>query len=145
MTGKRGPIESRFWPKVQPAEALECWLWIGSRNAAGYGQIHLDGMPRKAHRIAWVLLRGEIPDGLIIDHLCRVRACVNPWHMELVTQTENKRRGMQGRRPPRTHCPSGHVMAGGNRRIDTEGYQRCRTCENAQSLAGYHRRKAKTS
>lgn len=89
---RRTTTEDRFWSKVAPAEADECWLWNGYRKPDGYGSFVLDSRPQQAHRVAWTLLRGDIPDGLHIDHLCLTPACVNPWHMELVTNAENARR-----------------------------------------------------
>ncbi len=142
-----GDLEARFWSKVIPAGALDCWPWGASRNDGGYGQIMIDGRPHRAHRVAWQLLRGEIPTGLVIDHLCRNRPCVNPWHMDLVTNEVNIERGefRSSRTPLKTHCPSGHTYAGENVRIAKAGYRVCRSCERAQSLAGYYRRKARNN
>lgn len=138
-----GDIDARFWSKVGYAAAIDCWPWSASLNDGGYGQFMVDGKPQRAHRIAWELLRGEIPHGLVIDHLCRNRWCVNPWHMEPVTNEENIARGLflVTRPPQRTVCPSGHRYEGDNVRIDPQGYQRCRACERKQSLESYYRRK----
>ena len=76
----------RFWPKV--AESGDCWVWTAFRMPNGYGQFD----KQYAHRWAYEHLRGEIPEGLELDHLCRVRHCVNPWHLEPVTHAENHRR-----------------------------------------------------
>ncbi|SIN33573.1 HNH endonuclease signature motif containing protein [Mycobacteroides abscessus] len=142
-------LDERFWEKVRPAGALECWQWGASLNDGGYGQIYVHEVrrPIRAHRVAWELLRGEIPTGLVIDHLCRNRRCVNPWHMDLVTNEVNIERGeFRSSRPPlKTHCPSGHAYAGENVRIAKAGYRVCRSCERAQSLAGYYRRKARNN
>ena len=70
-----------------------CWCWQASRNRKGYGQYSIKGRPVLAHRWAYEQLRGPIPDGMHIDHLCRVRHCVNPEHMEPVTPAENFHRG----------------------------------------------------
>lgn len=86
----------RFWPKVRATGS--CWIWTKSTNDAGYG---IFGSPRGysklAHRFAYQALVGEIPEHLVIDHLCRNRRCVNPGHLEPVTLDENKRRGLQYR------------------------------------------------
>jgi hypothetical protein len=66
-----------------------CWLWTGCVDKCGYGRFFLEGKSRGAHRISYHLHRGLVPDGLVLDHLCRTRSCVNPWHMEAVSQTEN--------------------------------------------------------
>ncbi len=73
--------------------ATGCWNWKHSLQASGYGQINIGGKPVTAHRAVYEKYRGEIPHGLHIDHLCRNRKCVNPEHLEPVTQRENLRRG----------------------------------------------------
>src|SRR5689334_1886116 len=83
----------RFWAKVQPADT-GCWLWNeGSLDWSGYGQYWYDGATRGAHRVAYGLLVGDIPEGLQIDHLCRTPSCVNPEHLEVVAPKENTLRG----------------------------------------------------
>lgn len=72
----------------------DCWVWHGSTTLEGYGMFYAGpGQRRPAHRAVYELLEGPIPDGLEPDHLCRNRACVNPAHIELVTHSENVRRG----------------------------------------------------
>lgn len=70
-----------------------CWVWLRSRDRDGYGWASLDNKTYSAHRLVFVLLGGVIPDGLVLDHLCRVRHCVNPAHLEPVTNRENLARG----------------------------------------------------
>ena len=97
-------IESRFWSKVEPEPNSGCWIWIGARTGEGYGML---GVGRRdqgnvgAHRFSYELLRGPIPPGLEPDHLCRMRWCVNAWHMQPVTRQENTLRGLRGRLRPR--------------------------------------------
>ncbi len=93
VTTKVAPLEERFWARVRRSGPLECWEWTGAHAPQGYGQIRAYGKTQNAHRIAWEIVRGEIPDGLQIDHLCRNRGCVNPAHLEPVTQRENILRG----------------------------------------------------
>lgn len=85
-------------PRVRLLEKTEktdtCWLWAGSLTTGGYGQLSIAGRLTQAHRLAYELYVGAIPEGFQIDHLCRVRHCVNPDHLEAVTQAENIRRGM---------------------------------------------------
>lgn len=74
---------------AKSSDADGCWLWTGCVDTCGYGRFFLEGKSRAAHRISYQLHRGLVPDGLVLDHLCRIRSCVNPWHMEAVSQREN--------------------------------------------------------
>lgn len=101
---------ARFWDKVDKSE--NCWLWTGAKQTLGYGHVWLDGRMRVAHRVAYEMVIGPIPDGLTLDHLCRVRHCVNPNHLQPVTLAENIARGenpaaINGRK---TACPRGHEL-----------------------------------
>lgn len=110
-----------------------CWRWDGSIDPNGYGRITVDGSTRYAHRIVYENHVGPIPQGLELDHLCRVRSCVNPAHLEPVTHQVNVDRGMG--HGSETHCPSGHPYAGENLSTwtDSNGITRrqCRTCKRA--------------
>lgn len=88
---KRGGIAERIWSKVRKTEG--CWEWTASKNPGGYGHFTVNGKTRNAHRAVYELLVGLVPFGLTLDHLCRNRACVNPDHLEPVTQLINTRRG----------------------------------------------------
>ncbi len=102
--GERLSESERFWSKVN-ADG-DCWLWLGSLNVAGYGRFDASGRRTGVHRYAYEALVGPIPPGLDIDHLCRVRNCVNPDHLEPVTPAENTRRA---RRVLRSRsCPNQH-------------------------------------
>ncbi len=84
--------EQKFWARVNKTDS--CWLWMGCLNKDGYGQYGLiDGKNVRANRYAYEITKGKIPKGLVTDHLCRVRHCVNPDHMELVDMRENTVRG----------------------------------------------------
>lgn len=78
-----------------------CWVWTGSTNSRGYGQITINKKSKKAHRVMYELIRGTIPDGMELDHLCRVKSCVNPEHLEAVTHSENIKRSPTVSNPPR--------------------------------------------
>lgn len=85
-------VEERFWVKVEKTSS--CWIWTGSRNGRGYGLFGASsgGAPVRAHRFSYELRFGPIPEGMQLDHLCEVKACVNPDHLEPVTNEENSRR-----------------------------------------------------
>ena len=130
-----------------------CWIWTLKPNSEGYGRATLDKRTWYAHRLVYTLLVGPIPDGLVLDHLCRVRRCVNPVHLDPVTQGTNVRRGagpqLTAMRPVRTHCKRGHEMTRENTilakqsRSDTVMRQ-CRTCRNARDLARYYKKRRST-
>lgn len=126
-------LDDRFWGKVEKTET--CWLWTGALNNRGYGQVRRRPHLFLAHRLAYEERYGAIPDGLVLDHLCRVTNCVNPEHLEAVTQRENMRRSV---RKPRSHCRHGHEMTTENT-IITPRQRVCRTCKNKSSNRYYHR------
>jgi 5-methylcytosine-specific restriction endonuclease McrA len=143
MTAKS--LAEKFWPKVKVTS--DCWLWTGARNPSGYGILSAIGERGQrttvgAHRIAYELLVGPIPEGLEIDHLCSVRHCVNPTHLEAVSRQENMRRG---RRANQTHCKRGHPLEGDNLYVtNRETMQRqCRTCRNLLSRSYQEERRAR--
>ena len=85
-------IMERIWDRVEPIDS-GCWMWIGSKGADGYGHISWHHKRHRTHRLVYTMLRGPIPEELVLDHLCRVPLCVNPDHLEPVTRGENVRRG----------------------------------------------------
>ena len=120
----------RFWSKVVKTDT--CWLWKAAINNTGYSIFWGNGKLGAAHRFAYKLLVGEIPVGYDLDHLCRVRHCVNPAHLEPVTRQENLLRGqtITASNAAKTHCPKGHAFIGNNIKMNS-GSRKCRTCENA--------------
>ena len=135
-------FEIRFWESVEPTGF--CWLWTSYCMKNGYGQTS-KGAGKKVypHRVAYELLVGQIPEGLVLDHLCRVRNCVNPDHLEPVTSAENTRRGKEFYRKYSrpTHCRNGHLYTPENTLRSRKTARSCRTCYNISSLAGYYRRR----
>jgi len=124
----------RFWAKTQRNPESGCWEWTGQRSDRGYALIKLGGRMRRAHRLAYETLIGSVQDGLVLDHLCRVRHCVNPAHLEPVTCAENTRRGEAPSRKgwrlnPKPNCPQGHPFDAANTYIrPNNGRRMCRTC-----------------
>lgn len=113
----------------------DCWLWTGYVRKDGYGVLpqKVDGRvtPLYAHRLSYEAFVGPIADGQQIDHLCRVRNCVNPAHLEAVAPRINYRRGSgwAGENAKRTHCKHGHEFTPENTRIHGNGWRACRSCE----------------
>jgi hypothetical protein len=119
----------RFRDRVSAEDPNACWLWTGFVGSTGYGRIGAHGKVEYAHRVAWKLLRGPIPEHLQIDHVCQVRNCVNPHHMELVTPKENIRRSSVGHvQLAKTHCPAGHPYDEANTYRSRSGQRLCRAC-----------------
>lgn len=105
-----------------------CWLWSGAVNNKGYGQFGQDGRTRSAHRVSYEFYVGPIPDGLTIDHLCRVKRCVRPDHLEPVTTAENNRRKFGDK------CPNGHDYTPENTgRRKSNNSRICLTCQKASA------------
>lgn len=131
------PIEERFWPKVEKTDG--CWNWMACKNHAGYGTVKYKGQSRLAHRLCYELLIGPIPAGLVLDHLCRNPACVNPAHLDPVTHQVNMSRGSFG---TRTHCHKGHPFDAENTYRDPNRNRRvCRTCVNESHKRSYWARR----
>lgn len=107
-----------------------CWEWKGSRLKGGYAHAHRPHRRILAHRFAYELLVGPIPQGLHLDHLCRNRACVNPAHLEPVSARENILRGtsMCAANAKKTHCKRGHPYDEKNTYINPNGARSCRVC-----------------
>lgn len=91
-----------------------CWVWTGCLHPKGYGKFKLAGELHYAHRVTFVLAGGVLIDGLVLDHKCRNRSCVNPAHVEQVTNHENTMRGegVTAVNARRTHCSAGHEFTG---------------------------------
>lgn len=125
----RKNTEIDFWMRVDKDAPNGCWQWLGSQGQKGYAQWHIGGKTIYVHRYSYNILVGEIPISLVIDHLCRNRSCVNPGHMELVTQQENILRGigLAAQASRATHCPQGHSYDVGNTYI-YQGRRYCRAC-----------------
>ena len=133
---KKAPIRERFWEKVDQRGPDECWPWLASTTSHGYGTLRLwPTGALTAHRVAYELAYGEIPEGLTIDHLCRNRICCNPYHLEAVSLHENILRG-NGRsaiNARKTHCIRGHRFSAENTYITPNGRRQRRTCKRERT------------
>lgn len=125
-------LPDSFWSKVMPEPNSGCWLWLASVTRDGYGQSYFYGgdAGTKAHRVTYRELVGPIPSGLQLDHLCRVRSCCNPDHLEVVTPRENAMRGVSfsAVNARKTHCINGHELTGNNVYARREGGRKCYRC-----------------
>lgn len=130
-----------FWSHVDRSGGPgACWPWTAYVHRNGYGKFMVERKPRMAHRVAFEITRGPIPPDRYLDHLCRNRICVNPAHLEPVTQAENNRRADSGW-AAKTHCPAGHPYAGNNLVVNTAGRRECRICMRARAAAYRERRR----
>lgn len=128
---KPKPIAERLWRSVTKTQG--CWLWTGRDNGHGYGTLGVKVGDKwgvvYVHRLSYELHKGQIPEGLQIDHICNTRNCVNPEHLRVVTARENTLRSnsVSAIAARKTHCRHGHPFSGDNLRI-TSGKRRCYTC-----------------
>lgn len=122
----------RFWSRVD--RTAPCWNWT-STMSNGYGVFTITYAPNDhrqlmAHRVAYTWLVRDIPNGLVIDHICRNTTCVNPDHLEVVTHVENTMRGLSpfARKARMTHCSNGHEFSADNTYLRPNGTRACSAC-----------------
>ena len=121
-----------------------CWQWQGKLTSKGYGRVNVHGRTRRVHQLSHETFIGPIPEGLEVDHLCRVRHCVNPAHLEAVEHAENLHRSpltIPARNVRKTHCPANHPYDDANTYISPRGQRICRPCRN-EGVARSLRRQA---
>lgn len=126
---------ARAWATRKVAAGVNgCHIWVGSRDRDGYGRVWCGNAVRRAHRVAWVAFHGrDIPAGMTLDHLCRVRSCLSPLHLEVVSNRENNLRGESpaAANARATRCPRGHLLGDGNVHPSEValGRRSCRACD----------------
>lgn len=125
-----------FWSKVR--QSGDCWLWTGGKVGGGYGRFYINAKRILAHRFIYELLIGPIPAELELDHLCRNRPCVNPFHLEAVTRRVNILRGetIPARNAVKTHCNYGHSLE--DSYIGLDGSRHCRPCTRIRGRNRYY-------
>ena len=126
-------IVDRFWSKVVLAGEDDCWLWKGSLSPKGYGSF-ATSVTSIASRVAVIIDGREIPEGMVVDHICKERSCVNPRHLRVATHFVNSVLNSDspvGRNFRKTHCPRGHALVAGNLEAYdlTIGHRRCTICK----------------
>ncbi len=137
-----GPVawtKERLWSWVIPEPNSGCWLWTGTVNRGGYAR------GGKIHRLTYEIFKGPIQANMTVDHICRVRCCINPDHLQLVTQGDNVRRAI---RKLKTHCNYGHELTAENlvirpKRRGAGQSRTCRICEHGWMLRAGRRRTAR--
>lgn len=123
-------LPERIERKIERVTESGCWIWMGYTHKQGYGRVTVKCKVRNAHRVVYEILRGQIANNLELDHLCRVRCCVNPYHLEAVSHNENLLRGngLMATYLRRTHCERGHLIHDNNKYFMKNGHWRCKAC-----------------
>ena len=138
-------MKNRLEAASIPEPNSGCWLWLKGANTAGYGYIKVEGKQRRAHIVCYEENVGPVPAGLVLDHKCRVKSCINPAHLEPVTDRENILRGegLAAKNAAKLTCLRGHDLIGENMFIDSAGKRQCRICRRESWRRHYHAHKRK--
>lgn len=127
-------VLKRFWPKVEKRGDDECWLWLATKTAKGYGSMSLDGAERRAHVLSYEFYIGPVPPGHEVHHRCLNKLCVNPGHLIALTPEQH-----QAEHRTET-CPHGHVFDEANTySVPRTGARQCRECMRERQRARYWR------
>lgn len=121
----------RFLSKIKCFQSKECWEWTAGFGNHGYGRFNVKGQTFLAHRISYTIFKGQIGNGLVIDHTCMNRKCVNPDHLRQVTRRVNNIENSFSQcaeNAVKTHCKRGHEFTIENTKLDRRGDRECRQC-----------------
>lgn len=125
-------LVQRFMDQVEKLsdDPDSCWMWTGTRTPDDYGMFYFNRKQTTAHRFAYLVFVGPLPEGYVPDHLCRNHWCVNPRHLEPVTSRENTLRGnsVMAQKARWTHCQNGHEFTNENTGRDSRGNRYCKLC-----------------
>lgn len=137
-------LEDHFWSKVEVSDS-GCWEWTASLDTGGYAQLGRGGKNLRGHRVAFQAAGNTLVRGLVIDHLCRNRKCVNPDHLEQVSNQENLRRGESpsAENSRKTHCKNGHPLSGENLFVARNSSRQCRICQRRRKRESHRRNREK--
>jgi hypothetical protein len=137
-------ILTRFWSRVHGANHESCWIWRGAVDRYGYGKFFYGQRTATAHKVAYEHLVHDVPANLELDHLCRTRLCVNPWHLEPVTHRVNvaRRVAFIAHDPGSRFCINGHLKGPTNTYVAPSGQRYCRPCNAAAQARRKARKKA---
>lgn len=144
--------QGRLWAYIKPHmtamfDGTQCWQWFGPKRHTGYGKFNIEKRQLMAHRVVYEHLVGLVPRGLVLDHLCRRSWCVNPGHLEIVTQRTNVLRG-EGKTAmlaSQTHCKYGHPLSGENLYLSPgTGFRQCKICRNERARQHRARKAARS-
>lgn len=140
----RVSLRDHFEDSYVPEPNTGCWLWTGSLTTSGYGHLSRKRKMLQAHRVSLELRGVAMPEGMVVDHVCRVRSCVNPDHLRVVTRRQNvieNSVSLPAKQVRNTHCPKGHPYAGENL-SKWSRHRVCMTCKRASDRRIYDRKKA---
>lgn len=141
---------ARFWSRVDKSVTPDCWIWTGTVDRCGYGQLSVNGTVVRAHRFSWEMHHGRsFPEGMHGCHVCDTPGCVNPLHIFPGTRFDNMQDSVQKGRAAKynsakTHCPSGHEYSADNTHVSAKGRRVCLTCRTRNRRAFEARNKART-
>jgi hypothetical protein len=137
--GRQRPVWGRIVAKLSTTDPAKCWLWTGRVTEKGYARIRADGRAQFVHVLSYERAHGPVPAGKELDHLCRVKRCANPAHLDPVIHLVNILRGegVCARNARKTHCPQGHPYTEENISRTTSGGRRCRTCAQSYQAKRY--------